>query len=793
MEAITKPPYRFATAIAALIFPLFFIFLMFYNLGAASAQTSLWEDLQIDGGTVSDATIDPKTGRAFLVTDRIPGIYWSDYNGDNWQVNPYSQVGGGGAIEIGPDGALYATVATGFQRSTNSGLTWTTLADESKAFHAATINGSDIDPKNVNHMLIATGGEGDGDGAIYTTLDGATTWFTATLSTLPSSDVFDLAIDPTRDGVVYATSHDSWYTDTLSQIYRSTDGGLSFTPVFTAPQGVQFQQVAINSLGTAYAGSSMGVFRSEDGIDWDFSGIGGGMVSFGVSDPQIIYVDHALSLDDGHTWAPSQINTFAAGSPDNPDLIFTAGPMGIQRSYDSGSTWEDCVTGIHGVQILSVASDPFDNQILYAATSHGAARSLDAGITWSFPLGGPKLTINDIAVDAGQSGVLYLGASDGKVYKSTNYGETFTLPESAVKTNFAIKDLAINPWRTNNIYAATLMPAETENVYGGLFRSEDFASTWLSITLKAKNVNTIQAGLLLTNTVLYAGLGDYWQGSGLEGGGVYRSLDGGKSWLAVGMRYKVVSSLAVDPRDGYIVYAGMGTAFDSGYGQYLYWSHDMGEEWDPLPLEIESFSIEALNVDANDPETIYACTQNQVYISRDSGKSWSPFYTSRSDERCRGIYTPQQGPGPVRFLAPSLNENSIQLQWENPNDRDLSGVHLRMLTTTFPTAHTLGISLTTQTAVPDGAGVYVYTNVEPGTTYYFSAFALDQAGRFSPPAYISVTVPLALSSPLQSIDRPAESDLKVQVVYLVTGKGIVRYTETRVENSLYLPSVLRLR
>ncbi len=70
--------------------------------------------------------------------------------------------------------------------------------------------------------------------------------------------------------------------------------------------------------------------------------------------------------------------------------------------------------------------------------------------------------------------------------------------------------------------------------------------------------------------------------------GVYRSLDSGKSWLAIGMKKKVISSLAVNPNDGRIVYAGMGTAFDSGYGQYLYWSHDMGENWKSLPLEIET-------------------------------------------------------------------------------------------------------------------------------------------------------------------------------------------------------------
>jgi len=791
MELVEKLPYRFATAIAALILPLFLLAMLFHNLETARAQAPAWENLRIYGGTVYDAAIDPATGRAYLITGDIPGLYWSDDKGENWQADLISWVGGAGSIEIGPDGALYATVTSGFKRSTNGGKTWTALVDESKAAYAASILGSDIDANNFEHMLIATGGSQENDAAVYSTSDGGTKWITATLTISPSAELKDVAIDPTRPGVVYATSRDFLYQETPSYIYRSTDGGLSFTPIFTAPTGVQFQQIGVNSLGTVYAGSSAGVYRSENGIDWNFSAQGGRMVAFGAHNSGTIYSDHAASYDNGLTWERSQINTFIADSSADPDLLLTAAPIGIQRSLDGGSNWEDCVSGIDQLEILAITFDPFDNQILYAATSLGAARSLDAGATWKLPLGELKLRINDLSVDPKQSGVLYLGASDGRVYKSTDYGETFTTTQIAIKTNYEIWDLLVNPGRTNNLYTALLMPADTGMLYGGMYRSEDFGTTWLTITMKAKQVNTLQAGQLLTNTVIYAGLGDYWNGVGLDGGGVYRSLDGGKSWLSVGMKNKVVTTLAVDPRAGRIVYAGMGTAFDSGYGQYLYRSDDMGENWSALPLDIETFSIQALNVDANDADTIYACTLDQVYISTDSGQTWSSFYTSRYGEQCRGIYSPQQGPEPVKFLDPGLSGNTIQLQWENPNDQDLSGVNLRVLTSTFPTAHTLGISLTTQTAIPGSVGTYEYGNAKPGTTYYFTAFSLDKAGHFSSPAYISMTIPAAWTSSLQSIDQPTESILKVQTVYLAAGKSLLRYIDTRIVNTLYFPFIIR--
>jgi len=792
MDAVGKSSHHLANAITALVFPLLVLYLFFHNLDTTRAQTPLWENLGIYGGSVYDATIDPATGRAYLVTHFIPGIYWSDDNGSHWQVDPDSNVGGAGSIEIGPDGALYATVATGFQRSTDGGQSWTTLADASKALYAGTIQGSEIDPNNLNHMLIATGGGVDNDGMIYSSIDGGKNWITATLAISATADIKDVAIDPTQPAVTYATSNDSLYSNTPSYIYRSVDGGLSFSHVFTAPLGVQFQEIAVNALGTVYAGSSIGVFRSEDGLHWDFTSVGEKMVTFGSTDPNIIYVDFAISHNNGLTWDPSQINTFVAESTADPNLLFTAGPLGIQRSFDNGISWEDCVTGIDTIEVQAVTVDPFDNQIMYAATSHGAARSMDGGSTWEVPVGDLELAIHDLSVDPSQSGVLYLGASDGKLYKSVDYGETFTITQAVLKPGFTIWDILIDPRHSNKFYAATLMPTETGMIYGGLVRSDDFANTWITTTLKGDPVNSIQAGLLTTDTVIYAGLGDYWLGGE---GGVYRSLDDGNSWLALGLKNKVVSELAVHPQDGRILYVGLGGVFANTYGHYLYWTSDMGKSWDPLPLDTDS-GIEIINVDEDDPQTIYASTLDLVYISRDAGQTWSLLHESQRGEKFLAAYTRSQAPAPVKFLDPVISGSSIQLKWKMPTDSKVVGVNLRLLTTTFPTAHTLGISLTDQVAIPGSSMDYTYADISTGTTYYFTAFSYDKSGQFSPPAYLSVTVPTIQSSTLRFTNESSKTEvsappvsLTARIFYLATTKGLFRYTDPPPADILFLPLI----
>ena len=131
-----------------------------------------------------------------------------------------------------------------------------------------------------------------------------------------------------------------------------------------------------------------------------------------------------------------------------------------------------------------------------------------------------------------------------------------------------------------------------------------------------------------------------------------------------------------------------------------------------------------------------------------------------------------------------------------PPDLQLAGVNLRLLTTTFPTAHTLGISLTDQVAIPGSSMGYTYMEVFPGTTYYFTAFSYDKTGRFSPPAYISVKFPTIESNTLHFTDESIKSEvsapsvsLTARIFFLATSKGLFRYTEPPPADILFLPLI----
>ena len=99
--------------------------------------------------------------------------------------------------------------------------------------------------------------------------------------------------------------------------------------------------------------------------------------------------------------------------------------------------------------------------------------------------------VNAIAVDPRDANVLYIGASEGGVWKTSNGGATWTpltdtklvrkLPSGKTKGTLSIGALAINPTNPDTVYAGTGDP----NIGGffvgpglGVFRSTDGGNTW---------------------------------------------------------------------------------------------------------------------------------------------------------------------------------------------------------------------------------------------------------------------------------------------------------------------------
>jgi photosystem II stability/assembly factor-like uncharacterized protein len=106
-----------------------------------------------------------------------------------------------------------------------------------------------------------------------------------------------------------------------------------------------------------------------------------------------------------------------------------------------------------------------------------------------------------------------------------------------------------------------------------------------------------------------------WAGS--DGAGVYRSQDGGASWVRTsrGLPYAAVTSIVADPQDAATVYV-------VGEAQAAV-SSNSGASWQSLASPSQFAIFYALAVDPSDPATLYAGSQPGIYKSGDRGATWT--------------------------------------------------------------------------------------------------------------------------------------------------------------------------
>ena len=107
--------------------------------------------------------------------------------------------------------------------------------------------------------------------------------------------------------------------------------------------------------------------------------------------------------------------------------------------------------------------------------SGGAFRSDDDGSSWVVAQNGidlaPDGAVRALAIDPSAPSVLYAGTSSGSVYKTTDSGENWT-PSSSGLPSEMISALVVDPSDSSVVYAGTS---------GGVFRSTDGGASWLSI------------------------------------------------------------------------------------------------------------------------------------------------------------------------------------------------------------------------------------------------------------------------------------------------------------------------
>ncbi len=317
----------------------------------------------------------------------------------------------------------------------------------------------------------------------------------------------------------------------------------------------------------------------------------------------------------------------------------------IPSIYYGALQWR-MIGPFRGGRTVAVSGVPSQRGVYYmAATDGGIWKSTDYGRTWDPIFDGQGTgSIGALAVAPSDPNILYAGSGEGLrrpdlsvgdgIYKSTDAGASWI--HLGLRDGMQIAGIAIDPRDPNRVFAAVLGHPYGPNEERGLYRSTDGGQSWQKVL--GKDENTGAATVLIdprNPDVVYAALwasrNPPWRLRDIlqlfQNGGLYKSVDGGTTWaqLRTGLPANVGRiGLAIAPGDSQRLYAWVND--DKGCG--IYRTSDGGATWIEANSESRVCSrgddFSGLAVDPSDRDVVFAAN-TQTYRSTDAGKTWIGF------------------------------------------------------------------------------------------------------------------------------------------------------------------------
>ncbi len=191
----------------------------------------------------------------------------------------------------------------------------------------------------------------------------------------------------------------------------------------------------------------------------------------------------------------------------------------------------------------------------------------------------------------------------------------------------------VGPSRGGRVTTVTGVPSQPRTFYmgvasGGVFRTTDGGTTWVPLTDGKVPVGSIGSIAVSESnpSVIYVGTGSDGVRSNVSTGrGVYRSTDGGASWQFAGL-YDVgqIGAVRIHPTDPNTLWvAAYGDLFTSSPGRGVFKSTDGGRRWKKTLFISDSTGAMDVELKPGDPSVVYA------WMSRIERKPWTIISGSR--------------------------------------------------------------------------------------------------------------------------------------------------------------------
>lgn len=469
--------------------------------------------------------------------------------------------------------------------SDKRGGVWRSL-DEGQTFKQLGLNDANIwalraDPRDPQRLYAATFGQG-----LWVSADGGLTW-ESWQERIPIPYISDIAIE-ILSGTLYVTTN-AFYTTYAREeyesergIYKSLDNGQTFS-------------------------------RLNAGLDTSAQGY------------ETILIDRT--------------------DPSGQTLItgnFKADEPNVYRSKDGGQSWQvmglkiptppNWFNNIKHLWALEQAADG----TLYATSWRGIFRFNRTEDVWEVKSTGlGNISVQSIAHEPSNTATLYLGILDSKPYKSTNWGNTWTVMEKGFTTvsgdnNVGASDLTVAPTDPKVVYATGIGPSgqiasavlksmdagkRWESIANGLPPTNDDEPTWVAraISVSARDANVVYVAL------------DILAGEGR----VYKTVDGGENW-------QLVLSVPERARDLALTVTAPETVVFATARGGVFVSDDAGQNWRESRLPEENLIYSVAVFPTNPLQILAGVNVLGAYLSQDGGRTWAHIFT---DEQARQLNT----------------------------------------------------------------------------------------------------------------------------------------------------------
>lgn len=411
------------------------------------------------------------------------------------------------------------------------------------------------------------------DGYILKTLDGGINW-------TQSYNTYD------RLSSVYFKNDSTGYaTGPSGSLLNTTDTGRTWKEIsFSAPFGSRLNKITFVSDLVGYAvGQSFMLKTVDGGLSW-----------IQQPSPLSVYLSDVLFLNQDIGFAIGDFNSGA-----------------IFKTSDGGASWNQLDYGGLTGSLVAMSVNHTTNKLIIVGSQGlgtiGNGRfiltSIDEGLTWKRE--SDNYNYNFYASQFLNNQAIFIAGESGKIYKSKDKGESWR---------------ELNFYSQNPITDALFFINESK---GFIFNNKDLingdemyetsngGNTWIQNAFPDTPVNSNDRGRKIF----------FWDtqiGLAIKGLGIYKTIDGGKTWAL--KRDNVINGSIYDSfKDGSFQNNGSGYAIS--FGGSLFQTKDYGETWNQIQLNNSSEYFQSVYT-VNDSIAFIGGNSGLVYKTTDGGKNW---------------------------------------------------------------------------------------------------------------------------------------------------------------------------